>query len=533
MAALTIRSGLGRNLTPSEVDANFLALNTENATQQTSINSKAPLDSAALTGNPTAPTATADTNSTQIATCAFVLGQASDATPQPTHSTTASAGTSVEFARADHVHVGSGGGGSAAQNSLTPGSSTVPPSVDAVNTGLAGKADITELNEVRDELAAGLAGREAPLSFGGLAVRTGNVVTVDPPKVTGRLIRDAGHFYLLPGATGFSSLGSQVGALTTNGTYSAGSIQTVTPVNAWNSIGRAGYIGTAGAAHNVRVGIQPRVRFPHTTSGPTYGGFKCAFTYAVADSLTSGNSRTWFGFLQNAPSSTAGTEPSAFTGAKIGFRADSTEANLQLISGSTVLKDLGSNFPANGNETYPYLVEFECFPEIAGAPRYMTWRITNILTGITDSGTIASANLPEGSFEPFLLLWRENTTTSGTARFFTTGAAAGAWLGFVVGDSSGMNPTPIEFASSAALNPLLHADVSIRMNSASAAVLTIGTGFSNGQIIFGSNLGAGLLSFAAASGVTIHKHADVPDNLEQRQGFSFECIAPDTFVRFA
>lgn len=63
---------------------------------------KAPKASPALTGTPTAPTAAADTNTTQVATTAFVLGQASSTTP--TMAGTAAAGTSTRYARADHVH---------------------------------------------------------------------------------------------------------------------------------------------------------------------------------------------------------------------------------------------------------------------------------------------------------------------------------------------------------------------------------------------------------------------------------------------
>ena len=58
--------------------------------------------SPALTGTPTAPTATANTNTTQLATTAFVLGQASSTTPNMDG--TAAVGTSNTFARADHVH---------------------------------------------------------------------------------------------------------------------------------------------------------------------------------------------------------------------------------------------------------------------------------------------------------------------------------------------------------------------------------------------------------------------------------------------
>jgi hypothetical protein len=58
--------------------------------------------SPALTGTPTAPTAGVNTNTTQVATTAFVLGQASSTTPNMDG--TAAVGTSNTFARADHVH---------------------------------------------------------------------------------------------------------------------------------------------------------------------------------------------------------------------------------------------------------------------------------------------------------------------------------------------------------------------------------------------------------------------------------------------
>lgn len=66
------------------------------------LNDLAPKASPALTGTPTAPTAAADTNTTQISTTAFVVGQASSTTPVVDG--TAAVGTSLKFARADHVH---------------------------------------------------------------------------------------------------------------------------------------------------------------------------------------------------------------------------------------------------------------------------------------------------------------------------------------------------------------------------------------------------------------------------------------------
>ena len=62
----------------------------------------APLASPAITGTPTAPTAPVDTNTTQIATTAFLINQAS--TVAPADNGTAAVGTSLRFARGDHVH---------------------------------------------------------------------------------------------------------------------------------------------------------------------------------------------------------------------------------------------------------------------------------------------------------------------------------------------------------------------------------------------------------------------------------------------
>ena len=69
---------------------------------QSALDTKAPIASPSLTGTPTAPTAGADMNTTQLATTAFVLGQAG--TSAPSMNGTAAIGTSTRFARADHVH---------------------------------------------------------------------------------------------------------------------------------------------------------------------------------------------------------------------------------------------------------------------------------------------------------------------------------------------------------------------------------------------------------------------------------------------
>lgn len=55
-----------------------------------------------LTGTPVSTTAAPDTNTTQIATTAYVVGQASSTTPASLG--TEATGTSLKYARADHVH---------------------------------------------------------------------------------------------------------------------------------------------------------------------------------------------------------------------------------------------------------------------------------------------------------------------------------------------------------------------------------------------------------------------------------------------
>jgi hypothetical protein len=64
--------------------------------------SRAPLANPTFTGTPAAPTAAIDTNTTQVATTAFVLAQASSS--NPAMNGTVAIGTSTRFARADHVH---------------------------------------------------------------------------------------------------------------------------------------------------------------------------------------------------------------------------------------------------------------------------------------------------------------------------------------------------------------------------------------------------------------------------------------------
>jgi hypothetical protein len=97
--------------------------------------SRAPLASPGLTGTPTSTTAAVDTNTTQIATTAYVIAQAAAATPAMDG--TAAVGTSTRFARADHVHASDTSRAPLASPTFTGTPASVTAAVDTNSTQIA------------------------------------------------------------------------------------------------------------------------------------------------------------------------------------------------------------------------------------------------------------------------------------------------------------------------------------------------------------------------------------------------------------
>lgn len=92
---------------------------------------RAALASPTFTGTPAAPTAAVDTNTTQLATTAFVLAQTS--VSNPVMDGTASAGTSTRYARSDHVHPSDTSRAALASPTFT-GTPAVPTATPGTNT---------------------------------------------------------------------------------------------------------------------------------------------------------------------------------------------------------------------------------------------------------------------------------------------------------------------------------------------------------------------------------------------------------------
>lgn len=144
---------------------------------QSALNLKADAANAALTGVPTAPTAAANTNTTQLATTAFVLGQGNTVSTTITMNGTRAAGTSNLFARADHVHPNDTSRAPLASPALT-GTPTAPTaSTGTANAQIATTAFVDALRDVSQNaqtaaytLALADRGKHIAITTGGITV---------------------------------------------------------------------------------------------------------------------------------------------------------------------------------------------------------------------------------------------------------------------------------------------------------------------------------------------------------------------------
>ena len=102
-AASTLNLATGATLTATTKAVNIGTSGVAGSTTNIAIGSTTGTSTTTLQGTTNGITAAADTNSVALATTAFVVGQASSTTPAATG--TADVGTSLKYARADHVHL--------------------------------------------------------------------------------------------------------------------------------------------------------------------------------------------------------------------------------------------------------------------------------------------------------------------------------------------------------------------------------------------------------------------------------------------
>ena len=150
-------------------------------------NNKAPTASPTFTGVPLSTTAAVNTNTTQIATTAFVLGQASSTTPLIDG--TAAVGTGTTYARADHVHpTDTTRAPAAGSTSVTTLGTVTTGTWNATAIGTTyGGTGLTSLGSANQVLGvnAGATGMEYKTVTAGTGVTIGNTAGVLTINATG------------------------------------------------------------------------------------------------------------------------------------------------------------------------------------------------------------------------------------------------------------------------------------------------------------------------------------------------------------
>lgn len=134
-------------LTQSSASTNYLTKSSASTTY-------APLASHALTGVPTSTTASVNTNTTQIATTAFVLGQANSTSGTIAMDGTQAAGSSNLYARADHVHPTDTSRAPLASPALTGIPTSTTASVDTNTTQIATTAFVINQGYLKSSSAS-------------------------------------------------------------------------------------------------------------------------------------------------------------------------------------------------------------------------------------------------------------------------------------------------------------------------------------------------------------------------------------------
>jgi hypothetical protein len=255
----------------------------------------APLASPALTGTPTSTTAAVDTSTTQIATTAFVTGQA--ASVAPLINGTAATGTSLRYARQDHVHPTDTTRAPLASPTFT-GTVTIPAGASIAGYATSGaNSNITSLTGLTTPLSISQGGTGATnatdartnlgITGGGsvtsVAVSGGTtgLTTSGGPITTSGTITLAGTLAASNGGTGASTLTAN-NVLLGNGTSA---VQFVAPGTTGNVLTSNGTTWTSAASAAPTTGTAGYAFTGNGASPATFQGF--------LQSGTGATTRTW------------------------------------------------------------------------------------------------------------------------------------------------------------------------------------------------------------------------------------------------
>ena len=303
----------GGNLSATTVVATTLT-GTLSTAAQTNITSVGTLGSLSVTGNITGgnittagnlaiPTATANTNTTQAATTAFVVGQAGALTPVTIG--TAAVGTSLRYAREDHTHGGVGSAVAGTGISVSAATGAVTFTNSGVTSAVAGT-----------NIAVSGATGAVTISVTGTvptATTAATVTTAAQPNITS--VGTLTSLAVTGNITGGNLSGTSiVGTLTTAAQTNITSVGTLGALTVTGNVGGGNFVGTlngSGAnvtsisATNISSGTLAQARLANTavTLGST--ALTLGSTVTTVAGLTSVTSTTFVGALTGAATTAA------------------------------------------------------------------------------------------------------------------------------------------------------------------------------------------------------------------------------------
>jgi hypothetical protein len=327
---------------------------------------RAPLASPTLTGTPSAPTATTSTNTTQLATTAFVVGQAGTATPVVNG--TAAVGTSLLYARQDHVHSTDTSRAALASPAFTGTPLSTTAAVDTNTTQIATTAYV---------VGQGYAKLASPSFTGTPTLPTGTIATTQ--TAGDNTTKVATTAFVTAAVPAFATMAqSQQGSSTTTAMSPFDTVTAMMTDGYRPALNFTGATSGTGANNNIVTLALTQITGPNVSTAGyayiitnNYGAFSTASGSAVTIKF---NKPIWISGVYDTANSTyqgdANTEAKAYigismlngddpTGPAIGWwklGGASTPFNLMVHDGTTLTKVASASSTANSGTPFRWMV---------------------------------------------------------------------------------------------------------------------------------------------------------------------------------
>ena len=405
------------------VNAKGLVTNGTNPTTLSGfgITDAAPLASPALTGTPTAPTAAVDTNTTQLATTAFVMAQVNaDGVNQPVGQIVYGNATGTGLTSSSSFTWDGASGLNASGNATFGGTGTFSGDVN-----IGGKVKLTA---IADPAAA-------PAGTGYLYAHTvaGRVMPkwVGPAAIDSILQSHLGQDKVCqwspPGnATTVSNLMGGAVAFTAVGTATARNVATT---NMATRTKRLGYVSNTGVGSLTSIRTATAQYTLGVPGTPNMGGFFLVIRFVPSNASTQAAERFFAGMWATTGAPT-NVEPSTLTNC-IGVAQLSSSNNLQIVYGGSAAQtpiDLGATFPANTLSADLYELVLFAPPNANNTVYYQVTRLNANQASATGTLTAATpgTQLPlNTTLLSAPVIWKTNNTNSGAVGFDLVSAYIG------------------------------------------------------------------------------------------------------------